>query len=126
MTGSLSATEPGGFRRGRRPAYACAEAVAARLEPGTPLIPDMAPAHGGYTAGIGCSGSLGPRPVRGKHVSDHPPQPGPWAVGPRPGFRGTGAKSEEILVVTDSRDPEASAFRLDDDLPHPRRWTEET
>ncbi|CAM5584556.1 hypothetical protein SCANM63S_02152 [Streptomyces canarius] len=37
----------------------------------------------------------------------------------------TGAKFEEILVVTDSRDPGESAFRLDDDLPHTRRWAEE-
>ncbi|NUR44275.1 MAG: M24 family metallopeptidase, partial [Streptomyces sp.] len=56
--------------------------------------------------------------------SDHPPQPGLWAVEPHLGFRGTGAKFEEILVVTDSRDPEESAFWLDDDLPHVRRWTE--
>ncbi|MGG8405297.1 M24 family metallopeptidase, partial [Streptomyces sp. 12297] len=27
-------------------------------------------------------------------------------------------------VVTDSRDPEESAFWLDDDLPHVRRWAE--
>ncbi|WP_329441982.1 M24 family metallopeptidase [Streptomyces canus] len=56
--------------------------------------------------------------------SDHPPQPGLWAVEPHLGFRGTGAKFEEILVVTDSRDPEQSAFWLDDDLPHVRRWAE--
>ncbi|MEV5487516.1 M24 family metallopeptidase [Streptomyces bobili] len=54
--------------------------------------------------------------------SDHPPQPGLWAVEPHLGFRGTGAKFEEILVVTDSRDPGESAFWLDDDLPHVRRW----
>ncbi|MEU8887427.1 M24 family metallopeptidase [Streptomyces sp. NPDC048442] len=57
--------------------------------------------------------------------SDHLPQPGLWAVEPHLGFRGTGAKFEEILVVTDSRDPEQSAFWLDDDLPHVRRWAEE-
>ncbi|MEU9372325.1 M24 family metallopeptidase [Streptomyces sp. NPDC048255] len=57
--------------------------------------------------------------------SDHPPQPGLWAVEPHLGFRGTGAKFEEILVVTDSRDPEESAYWLDDDLPHVRRWAEE-
>ncbi|RRR87491.1 M24 family metallopeptidase [Streptomyces sp. RP5T] len=57
--------------------------------------------------------------------SDHPPRPGLWAVEPHLGFRGTGAKFEEILVVTDSRDPEESAFWLDDDLPHVRRWAEE-
>ncbi|MEU9096643.1 M24 family metallopeptidase [Streptomyces sp. NPDC048361] len=57
--------------------------------------------------------------------SDHPPHPGLWAVEPHLGFRGTGAKFEEILVVTDSRDPEQSAFWLDDDLPHVRRWAEE-
>ncbi|MGV9701935.1 M24 family metallopeptidase [Streptomyces sp. NPDC003483] len=57
--------------------------------------------------------------------SDHPPRPGLWAVEPHLGFRGTGAKFEEILVVTDSRDPEQSAFWLDDDLPHVRRWAEE-
>ncbi|MEU3076215.1 M24 family metallopeptidase [Streptomyces laurentii] len=56
--------------------------------------------------------------------SDHPPKPGLWAVEPHLGFRGTGAKFEEILVVTDSRDPEESAFWLDDDLPHVRRWNE--
>ncbi|MCX4779558.1 M24 family metallopeptidase [Streptomyces sp. NBC_01264] len=59
------------------------------------------------------------------HFSDHPPQPGLWAVEPHLGFRGTGAKFEEILVVTDSRDPEESAYWLDDDLPHVRRWAEE-
>ncbi|NSC22651.1 aminopeptidase P family protein [Streptomyces albus subsp. chlorinus] len=53
--------------------------------------------------------------------SDHPPRPGLWAVEPHLGFRGTGAKFEELLVVTDSRDPEESAFWLDDDLPHVRR-----
>ncbi|MEV7136776.1 M24 family metallopeptidase [Streptomyces tauricus] len=57
--------------------------------------------------------------------SDHPPHPGLWAVEPHLGFRGTGAKFEEILVVTDSRDPEQSAFWLDDDLPHVRRWAED-
>ncbi|CAM5638614.1 aminopeptidase P family protein [Streptomyces californicus] len=57
--------------------------------------------------------------------SDHPPQPGLWAVEPHLGFRGTGAKFEEILVVTDSKDPEQNAFWLDDDLPHVRRWAEE-
>ncbi|CAM5596608.1 Aminopeptidase P family protein OS=Streptomyces alboniger OX=132473 GN=CP975_17350 PE=4 SV=1 [Streptomyces alboniger] len=57
--------------------------------------------------------------------SDHPPRQGLWAVEPHLGFRGRGAKFEEILVVTDSRDPEESAFWLDDDLPHVRRWAEE-
>ncbi|MFB7702596.1 Xaa-Pro aminopeptidase, partial [Streptomyces niveus] len=54
--------------------------------------------------------------------SDHPPRPGLWAVEPHLGFRGMGAKFEEILVVTDSGDPAESAFWLDDDLPHVRRW----
>ncbi|MFF8292726.1 hypothetical protein ACF068_26310 [Streptomyces sp. NPDC016309] len=27
-----------------------------------------------------------------------------------------------FMVATDSRDPERSAFRPDDDLPHVRRW----
>ncbi|MEV4432087.1 M24 family metallopeptidase [Streptomyces sp. NPDC049555] len=56
-----------------------------------------------------------------RRSSDHPPRPGLWAVEPHLGFRGTGAKFEELLVVTDSRDPEESAFWLDDDLPHVRR-----
>ncbi|MEU7045765.1 M24 family metallopeptidase [Streptomyces varsoviensis] len=56
--------------------------------------------------------------------SDHPPRPGLWAVEPHLGFRGTGAKFEELLVVTDSRDPQESAFWLDDDLPHVRRRQE--
>ncbi|MCM2391433.1 M24 family metallopeptidase [Streptomyces albipurpureus] len=54
--------------------------------------------------------------------SDHPPRAGLWAVEPHLGFRGTGVKFEELLVITDSRDPEQSAFWLDDDLPHVRRW----
>ncbi|MEU6851792.1 M24 family metallopeptidase [Actinacidiphila alni] len=49
-------------------------------------------------------------------MSDHPPYPGLWAVEPHVGFRGTGAKFEEILVVT-----ETDAYWLDDDLPHVRR-----
>lgn len=57
--------------------------------------------------------------------SDHPPQPGLCAVEPHLGFRGTGAKSEEILVVTDSKDPQEKAFWLDDDLPHVRHRQEE-
>ncbi|WP_256103693.1 M24 family metallopeptidase [Streptomyces sp. ODS05-4] len=62
-------------------------------------------------------------PLRSPYpFSDHPPQPGVWAVEPHLGFRDTGAKFEELLVVTDSRDPEQSAFWLDDDLPHVRRW----
>ncbi|WP_328385647.1 aminopeptidase P family protein [Streptomyces sp. NBC_00400] len=57
--------------------------------------------------------------------SDHLPQPGLWAVEPHLGFRGTGAKFEEILVVTDSKDPQEKAFWLDDDLPHVRHRQEE-
>lgn len=50
--------------------------------------------------------------------SDHTPTPGLWAVEPHLGFRGaTGAKWEELLVVT-----EDDAFWLDDDIPHVRRW----
>lgn len=50
-------------------------------------------------------------------TSDHPPTPGLWAVEPHLGFRGTGAKFEELLVVTDD-----DAWWLDDDVPHVRRW----
>jgi len=53
----------------------------------------------------------------GRARSDHPPVPGLWAVEPHLGFRGVGAKFEELLVVT-----EDDAFWLDDDLPHVRRW----
>ncbi|GKQ38617.1 hypothetical protein ALMP_51480 [Streptomyces sp. A012304] len=56
--------------------------------------------------------------------SDHPPRPVLWAVEPHPDFRGTGATFEELRVVTDSRGPRQSAFWLDDDLPHVRRWAE--
>jgi Xaa-Pro aminopeptidase len=188
------------------------------LEPGMPFILDLAPIHGGFTADIGYSGSLGPNPLQDRlitdlrehrefilsevrkrrslrriyqdvdglmvrqgyqnrhraypfgviahkvdrvkqrrwsphiagfgtqslrglvkdalhghregwsplwspyRISDHPPHPGLWAVEPHLGFRGTGAKFEEILVVTDSADPEQSAFWLDDELPHVKRW----
>lgn len=50
--------------------------------------------------------------------SDHPPTPGLWAVEPHVGFHGTGAKFEELLVVT-----EDDAFWLDDALPHVLRGT---
>jgi hypothetical protein len=53
----------------------------------------------------------------GTKASDHPPTPGLWAVEPHLGFRGVGAKFEELLVVT-----EHDAYWLDDDLPHVRRW----
>ncbi len=49
--------------------------------------------------------------------SQHAPQPGLWAVEPHLGRDGVGAKFEELLVIT-----EDSAFWLDDDLPHVRRW----
>jgi hypothetical protein len=51
-------------------------------------------------------------------LSNHPATPGLWAVEPHIGFRDVGVKFEEILVV-----PEVgSAYWLDDDLPHVRRW----
>lgn len=50
-------------------------------------------------------------------MSDHPPRPGLWAVEPHLGFRGTGAKFEELLVVTDD-----DAYWLDEELPHVKRW----
>ncbi|MFT3928438.1 MAG: M24 family metallopeptidase [Myxococcales bacterium] len=51
--------------------------------------------------------------------SDHAPVVGFWAVEPHLGFRGVGAKFEEILVITDH-----DAYWLDDDLPHVKRWNE--
>jgi hypothetical protein len=53
----------------------------------------------------------------GRH-SDHPPMPGLWAVEPHLGFRGVGAKFEELLLIT-----ETDACWLDDNLPHVRRWS---
>lgn len=41
-------------------------------------------------------------------------------------LRGTDAEFEEILVVTDSKDQEPSAFRRDDDLPHVRRRADDS
>lgn len=52
-------------------------------------------------------------------AADHPPTPGLWAVEPHLGFHGTGAKWEELLVITES-----DAYWLDDDVPHVRRWME--
>ncbi|MFE0414317.1 hypothetical protein [Streptomyces tendae] len=48
-------TELRGFRGVQRLSYACAEAVAARLEPCMPFILDTAPVHRGFTTGIGYS-----------------------------------------------------------------------
>ena len=53
--------------------------------------------------------------------SDHPPTPGLWAVEPHLGFRGVGAKFEELLVITEN-----DAWWLDDNLPHVRRWRKST
>jgi len=50
--------------------------------------------------------------------SDCAMQPGLWAVEPHVARGATGAKFEEILVVTGER-----AYYLDDDLPHHRRWS---
>jgi uncharacterized protein YbaR (Trm112 family) len=49
-------------------------------------------------------------------TSDHPATPGLWAIEPHLGFRGTGAKWEELLVVTEN-----DAYWIDDDVPHMRR-----
>ena len=49
--------------------------------------------------------------------SNHPPVPGLWAVEPHLGFRGVGAKFEELLVIT-----EDDAYWLDDAVPHVERW----
>lgn len=54
-----------------------------------------------------------------KNGSNHPPIPGLWAVEPHLGFRGVGAKFEELLVITQD-----DAFWLDDDVPHVQRWKE--
>lgn len=51
--------------------------------------------------------------------SNHAPVPGLWAVEPHLGFRGVGAKFEELLVITGD-----DAYWLDDDTPHVRRWQE--
>lgn len=51
-------------------------------------------------------------------ISNHPATPGLWAVEPHIGFRDVGVKFEEILVVPER----GSAYWLDDDLPHVRRW----
>lgn len=49
--------------------------------------------------------------------SNHAPIPGLWAVEPHLGFRGVGAKFEELLVIT-----EDDAWWLDNNVPHVRRW----
>ena len=46
-------------------------------------------------------------------TSDHPTGPGLWAIEPHLGFRGTGVKWEELLVVTHD-----DAYWLQDDVPH--------
>jgi hypothetical protein len=57
----------------------------------------------------------------GSDFSNHRATPGLWAVEPHLGKEGVGAKWEELLVVTDG-----DAFWLDDDLPHVRRWQEQS
>jgi Xaa-Pro aminopeptidase len=70
----------------------------------------------GRTALVGASQGRSPL-WNGSRFSDHRPLPGLWAVEPHLGFRGVGAKFEELLVITDD-----DAYWLDDDLPHVRRW----
>ena len=152
-----------GFRQVQRLAYECAEAVAAQLHPG---VTERAAARtqrewlrergvrdwfhppfarsGDRTAFVNCRIPLQFFPT------DRRPEPGmayPFGViahkvdraGQRRWSpRGTGARFEELLVVTDSQDPEQSAFRPDDDPPWGfprarsfehggvRRWTEGT
>ncbi|MCF2527100.1 M24 family metallopeptidase [Yinghuangia soli] len=55
-----------------------------------------------------------------RKMSDHPATPGLWAVEPHVGFRGVGAKFEELLVV----EADGHAYWLDDDLPHVHRWAD--
>ncbi|MCQ6556207.1 aminopeptidase P family protein [Streptomyces sp. C10-9-1] len=54
-------------------------------------------------------------------ASRHAPTPGLWAVEPHIGLGDVGLKFEELLVVT-----EDDAYWLDDDLPHVRRWRQES
>ncbi|WP_432246786.1 M24 family metallopeptidase [Streptomyces sanyensis] len=54
-------------------------------------------------------------------ASRHAPTPGLWAVEPHIGLGDVGLKLEELLVVT-----EDDAYWLDDDLPHVRRWRQES
>lgn len=49
--------------------------------------------------------------------TDYPATPGLWAIEPHIGRDGTGAKFEELLVVTGD-----DAYWLDDALPHTQRW----
>jgi Xaa-Pro aminopeptidase len=74
----------------------------------------------GTVAGFGLRSLLGFR--RGslwndRFAASRPLGEGVWAVEPHLGFRGVGAKFEELLVVDG-----AGARWLDDDLPHVRRW----
>ncbi len=86
--------------------------------------PPVTVARFGLRALVGLAGDLragrrgGWSPLWGPtRASDHAPAPGLWAVEPHLGFRGVGAKFEELLVVTDD-----DAWWLDDDLPHVRAW----
>lgn len=55
-------------------------------------------------------------PLWGQSItSNHPPEPGLWAIEPHLGRQGLGAKFEELLVVTPN-----DAYWLDDDVPHVR------
>jgi len=96
------------------------------------VIKGMLPKGVGYPFGVRFLQTLGRELVtervagrsplwNGAKQSAHPPTPGLWAVEPHIGFRGVGVKFEELLVVT-----EDDAYWLDDDLPHVRRWAEES
>ncbi|WP_243084783.1 M24 family metallopeptidase [Streptomyces sp. 891-h] len=110
-----SSTDLRGFREVQQLAYACAESVAARLKPGV-TEREAARMQREWLRERGVRDWFHlPFAWFGDRTAA--PQPGLWAVEPHLGFRGTGAKFEEVLVVTGSGDPQESAFWLDDDLP---------
>jgi Xaa-Pro aminopeptidase len=88
----------------------------ARLPPGRSAI-----TIGGFglrsLLALGRASRVAPTLWNDQIAASRPLPPGMWAVEPHLGFRGVGAKFEELLVVD-----EAGARWLDDDLPHVRRW----
>ncbi len=135
----------GRSRETQQLAYDCAERVARWIEPGVTERQATAKLLIGHqvtrTAGRGPAGVTlfgfgvrtlqtlgrelvgerlhGRSPLRADgRASRHAPTPGLWAVEPHIGLREVGVTFEELLVVT-----EDDAYRLDDDLPHVRRWS---
>ncbi|MFF4473973.1 hypothetical protein ACFYZ3_31030 [Streptomyces sp. NPDC001599] len=122
-------TGPRGSREVRRLAHESAEGVAARLEPGVTerkaarmqraWLPERGVRDGCHPPFARFGDRTRPHPVQHRPAAGLTAHPGGWSP-PGSRYRFSDHPPRAGLWV------ELSAFWLDDDLPHVRRWAEET